>query len=84
MPLKAADADFMLRALPLEGPLRGRLEDFRRLGLPLSDDDKNDLRDLVADQLMTQGFDQEYRLTPIGRRFEELIDLLFVGRDPSP
>ena len=80
MPLQAADANFMLRVLPLDEPLRARLEDFSQLSLPLSDDDKGRLRDLVADQLVVQGFDEHYALTPVGHRLEELIDLLFVEK----
>jgi hypothetical protein len=78
MVLKPSDADFMLRALPLPATLRQRLQDFRRLGLPLTNDDKADLRDLVADQLQIQGFGPDYELTPIGHRLEDLIDALFV------
>jgi hypothetical protein len=78
MSLKPADADFMLRILPLGETLRRRLEDFRKLGLPLSDADKVELRELVAEQLQIQGFDQNYHLTPIGHRLEDLIDTLFV------
>ncbi len=80
MSLEPADADFMLRTLPLREALRQRLEDLRKLGLPLSDDHKAELRDLVAEQLLVTGFDQNYELTPIGHRLEELIDLLFVDK----
>jgi hypothetical protein len=80
MSRKPADADFMLRILPVRETLRQRLEDFIGLGLPLADDDKGELRDLVAEQLMLQGFDENYELTPIGQRLEDLIDLLFVDK----
>jgi hypothetical protein len=78
MSLKPADADFMLRILPVGETLRRRLEDFRQFGLPLSDADKVELRELVAEQLQIQGFDRDYTLTPIGHRLEDLIDILFV------
>jgi len=80
MPLKRADADCMLRILPVRETLRQRLEDFVSVGLPLTDADKSELRDLVADQLVLQGFDKNYELTPIGQRLEDLIDLLFVDK----
>jgi len=64
MPLKSADAEFMLRILPVRETLRRRLEDFISLGLPLTDGDKGELRNLVADQLVLQGFDKNYELTP--------------------
>jgi len=80
MSLKPADAEFMLRILPVRETLRQRLEDFISLGLPLMDGDKGELRDLVADQLVRQGFDKNYDLTPVGQRLEDLIDLLFVDK----
>ena len=70
----------MLRVLPLRETLRKRVEDFRKLGLPLSDDTKLELRDLVAEQLLAQGFDKAFEPTPIGHRLEELIDALFVDK----
>jgi len=78
MPLNRADVDFMIRILPLRETLRRRLEDFRELGLPLSDEHKAELRDLVAEQLQAQGFGRNSELTPIGHRLEDLIDALFV------
>ena len=80
MTLKPADADFMLRTLTLSAALQRRVEDFRKLGLPISDDDKNELRDLVSDQLIIKGFDEHYELTPIGHRLGELIGALFVDK----
>jgi len=80
MSLKPADAEFMLRILPVRETLRRRLEDFISLGLPLTDGDKGELRDLVADQLVRQGLDKNYDLTPVGQRLEDLIDLLFVDK----
>ena len=80
MSLKPSDAEFMLRILPVRETLRQRLEDFISLGLPLMDGDKGELRDLVADQLVRQGFDKNYDLTPVGQRLEDLIDLLFVDK----
>jgi len=70
----------MLRILPVRETLCLRLEDFISLGLPLTDGDKRELRDLVADQLVRQGFDKNYDLTPIGQRLEDLIDLLFTDK----
>ena len=77
--LRPADADYLLRVLPLEDGLRARLEAFRLGSSPLYNDDRADLRDLVGDRLAEVGFDANDRPTPEGMRLEELIDLLFTG-----
>jgi hypothetical protein len=77
--LRPADADYLLRVLPLEDGLRVRLEAFRLGSSPLYNDDRAELRELVGERLAEVGFDANDRPTPEGRRLEELIDLLFTG-----
>ena len=76
---RPTDADYLLRVLPLEPALRTRLEMFRKGSAPLSDEDRDQLRELVGDRLAVVGFDENYKPTPEGERLEELIDLLFTG-----
>jgi hypothetical protein len=76
--LRPADADYLLRTLPLESGLRGRLEEFRLGRAPLYNTDRAELRELVGDRLAEVGFDADDRPTPEGLRLEELIDLLFT------
>ena len=77
--LRRVDADYLLRALPLEAGLRARLEEFRLGRAPLYNADRAELRELVGDRLAAIGFDADDRPTPEGKRLEELIDLLFTG-----
>ena len=77
--LRPADADYLLRVLPLDPELRTRLEVFRAGRASLSAADRDRLRELVGNRLSVVGFDAEYRRTPEGARLEELIDLLFTG-----
>ena len=77
--LRPADADYLLRVLPLDPELRGRLEVFRAGRASLSSADRDSLRELVGKRLVEVGFDAGYRPTPEGTRLEELIDLLFTG-----
>jgi hypothetical protein len=77
--LRPVDADYLLRVLPLEEDLRGRLEAFRLGRAPLYNADRAELRELVGDRLAAVGFDRDDRPTPEGRRLEELIDLLFTS-----
>ena len=77
--LRPADADYLLRVLPLESGLRARLEEFRLGRAPLYNADRAELRELVGDRLADVGFDAEDRPTPECLRLEELIDLLFTG-----
>jgi hypothetical protein len=81
--LKRFDAGYLLRNLELEPDLRARLEAFGHGVADLSIDDRDTLRDLVGERLMVVGFDAEDRPTQEGLRLEELIDLLFDGKDPG-
>ncbi len=77
--LRPVDADYLLRVLPLEPELRVRLQEFRPGRAPLLNADRAELRDLVGDRLAAVGFGADDRLSPEGKRLEELIDLLFTG-----
>ena len=76
MPLNRADLDFMLRTLPLRATLRRQVEDLRQLALPLSPETKAELRDLVGERLIVEGFDRSGEPNPLGRRLEDLIDAI--------
>lgn len=47
--------------------------------LNLTDEEADELRELVADRLLDCGFDRDYRPTAEGRVLEGLIDALFTG-----
>ena len=42
----------------------------------LTDDERNALGDLVTEDLAVHGFDADHRPTDLGRRLEDLIDVL--------
>ena len=46
--------------------------------LKISEDQADDLRDLLGEQLQLAGFDEKYLLTREGEILESLIDKLFV------
>lgn len=77
--LRRVDADYLLRVLPLDPGLRGRVQEFRAGRTPLLNADRAELRELVGNRLAEVGFDADDRHTPEGERLEELIDLLFTG-----
>lgn len=77
--LHPSDVDYLLRNLDLGAGLRTRLEAFGQGGADLSIEDRDELRELVADRLMMVGFDADYNPTQEGLMLEKFIDLLLTG-----
>ena len=77
--LRAPDAAYLLRVLPLEPGLQAKLRAFGAGTGSLSDEDCETLRELVGDRLAAVGFGPDSEPTPEGLRLEELIDQLFTG-----
>lgn len=75
MKLAQRHAAFLLERLELTPALRAKLLE----GADLSVDESDDLRDLVADRLLTHGFDEDYKPNAEGHQLEHLIDVLFTG-----
>jgi hypothetical protein len=76
--LSADDADYLLHVLSLTTELRRRLQAFHAGREPLPAEEQDDLRELVEDRLAAAGFEQDGRLTPLGERLTELLELLFT------
>jgi hypothetical protein len=71
----------LLRRLNLSATLRSQLEldSTRPVEAWLNVDEADDLREQVQDLLQTEGFDENYEPTPLGRVLESLVDKLFTG-----
>lgn len=46
--------------------------------ITISEDQSDELRDLLGEQLQLVGFDEKYKLTTEGRILESLIDKFFI------
>ena len=76
--LNRDDIAFLMSELDLPAELIKALEDTESSGKIL-DDYADELRDLCTDRFDEIGFDENYKLTPKGKKFESLIDKLFIG-----
>ena len=74
--LSRDDAEFLLGRVE-EVRLREKLQAAVR-GQLLDEDTADELRDICADMLLEEGFDEDYRPNEQGRRLEQLIDELHV------
>ena len=76
--LNRDDVSFLRSELDLSEALIKVLKDVESSG-EILDDYADELRDLCTDRFDEIGFDENYKLTPKGEKFESLIDKLFIG-----
>jgi len=72
--MNAEEIAFLDENINMDKDLRDRV-----MSLRLTEDDYDELRDACGEALQKYGFDQNYQLTPKGKRLEDLIDKLFTG-----
>lgn len=79
--LSHKDVGSLLRHVPLPAAWRSRLEAVFVDQIVVSDDEADELRDLVISELDRDGFDEHWEPTDKGLALEELIDVLYVTPD---
>lgn len=81
--VSALEVIFMIKYLDLSPELIDVLSRSSAVGMELDENRADSLRDLCSEKLVEIGFDQNYKLNDIGMGLQDLVDKLFIGKNPS-